>query len=73
MNDIYERFCKPFGRKLMAVGCSLGANRLACTLGEDGDDCVLDAAVCVQAPMKLWIGTELAKTTLYGFYDKSLG
>jgi uncharacterized protein len=47
MNDIYQRFCKPYGRKLMAVGCSLGANRLACTLGEDGDECVLDAAVCV--------------------------
>lgn len=47
MLEIYEKYCKANGRKIMAVGCSLGANRLACMLGEEGEDCVLDAACCV--------------------------
>jgi predicted alpha/beta-fold hydrolase len=58
-------------KKIVAVGCSLGANRLACYLGEE--DCLVDAAACMQAPMKLWIACEQAKKTLRGFYDKNLG
>ena len=45
----------------------MGANRLACYLGEHPE---LAAAVCVQAPMKLWVGTALAQNSIY---DKALG
>jgi predicted alpha/beta-fold hydrolase len=57
----------------MAVGCSLGAHRLCCALGEDGPQCVLDAACCVQAPMMLWRATSSARQTMKGFYDRKLG
>ena len=36
---------------IMAVGFSLGANYLAKLIGEDGDDCQLDAAACLAAPV----------------------
>ena len=51
----------------MAVGTSLGANRLACFLAENNG---LTAACVVQAPMKLWVATEHARG---GFYDKEMG
>ena len=61
------------GRKLMAVGTSLGAHRLCLALGEDGKSSPLHAACCVQAPMKLWKATKTAKYTMKGIYDKKLG
>ena len=73
MNQIYEKYCKPFDRKIMAVGTSLGASKLCHLVGEDGDKCVLSAAVCCQAPMKMWTALEYAEKTFYGFYDKVLG
>ena len=36
-----------------AVGFSLGGNMLACLLGEQGESCLLDAAVVVSAPLML--------------------
>ena len=36
-----------------AAGFSLGGNMLACLLGEQGDSCLLDAAVIVSAPLML--------------------
>ncbi|MFU9136662.1 hydrolase [Erwinia tasmaniensis] len=36
-----------------AVGVSLGGNMLACLLGEQGEDCLIDAAVVVSAPLML--------------------
>ena len=44
---VYEKYVKPFKRKYIAIGCSLGAHKLCCLLGEDGADSMLDAAVCV--------------------------
>ena len=35
------------GKKIMAIGCSLGANKLAMVMGEDGEECIIDAAVCI--------------------------
>ena len=61
------------GRKLMAVGTSLGAHRLCSTMGEDGEKSPLHAACCVQAPMKLWKATNSAKYTMNGIYDQKLG
>lgn len=61
------------GRKLMAVGTSLGAHRLCLALGEDGKSSPIHAACCVQAPMKLWKATNSAKYTMKGIYDVKLG
>lgn len=36
-----------------AVGFSLGGNMLACLMGEQGDNCLLDAGVVVSAPLML--------------------
>jgi predicted alpha/beta-fold hydrolase len=47
MKYVYEKFVKPFNRKYIGIGCSLGAHKMCCLLGEDGDDCLLDAACCV--------------------------
>lgn len=47
MKYIHQKYCQKSGRKLMAVGMSLGAHRLCCTLGEDGEESLLDAACCV--------------------------
>ena len=41
VEQIKKRF---LGRKVFAVGCSMGANRLACYLGEGAE---VDGAVCV--------------------------
>ena len=44
------------GRPLGAIGFSLGGNALLKYLGEDGDDCALDAAVAVSVPYDLDAG-----------------
>ena len=54
----------------MALGCSLGANKLALFLGQDGENCLIDAAACIEPPMRAWIATGNAKNNLY---DKGLG
>ena len=54
----------------MAIGCSLGANKLALMLGEDGDDSLIDAAVCIEPPMKAWVATSYCKN---GIYDQGMG
>ncbi|MBM7345880.1 hydrolase [Pantoea coffeiphila] len=36
-----------------AVGVSLGGNMLACLMGQQGDNCLLDAGVVVSAPLML--------------------
>ncbi|QKJ85335.1 hypothetical protein PMPD1_0355 [Paramixta manurensis] len=36
-----------------AVGVSLGGNMLACLMGKQGEDCLLDAGVIVSAPLML--------------------
>lgn len=36
-----------------AVGVSLGGNMLACLMGQQGDNCLLDAGVTVSAPLML--------------------
>ena len=45
MNYVNEKYGK--GRKLMAVGTSLGAHRLCSALGEDSEKSPLHAACCV--------------------------
>ena len=72
VQEIYKKYVEPFGRKFLAIGCSLGAHRLACLLGEDGENSLFDAACCVQCPMKVWVATSNAKITAGGFYDRAL-
>ena len=58
---------------MFAVGCSMGANLLANLLGTEKENSVIDAAVCIQAPMKMWIVGEKIKTVANGLYEQSLG
>lgn len=56
VDHIHKVYCSGVnkGRKLLAIGFSLGANKLARMMGKDGDACKLSAAVCCQPPMKYW-------------------
>lgn len=60
LKEIIEHIHSEFngiGRKLMVIGVSLGANRVACLLGELGETNLINAACCISAPMRLWIAT----------------
>lgn len=72
MKAIHLRYCRN-GRKALAVGCSLGANILANIIGLWGDNCILEAAVCVQPPMKMWELVPAIKHNCYGIYNKAMG
>ena len=51
----------------------MGANIVANYLGEEGPNCFLKAACCVQAPMKMWECGENIEKRLFGFYNYALG
>lgn len=51
----------------------MGGNILANLIGSEKENCIIDAAVVVQAPMKMWIVGEKIKTTANGIYDKGVG
>ena len=55
MKYIYEKYGRGTGRKVFAIGCSMGGGILANLLGSEGTDCFLDAASCVAAPLKSWV------------------
>ena len=73
MTAIYDKFCKNQNRKAFAVGCSMGANILANLVGHQGDDCFLEAACLVQAPMKMWEIETFIQNSACGLYNSHLG
>ncbi|CDW89740.1 embryogenesis-associated protein emb8-like [Stylonychia lemnae] len=74
VNFIVNNYCSSLSRNrqrdIFLVGNSLGANLLANYLGEEGQQCPVKAACCVQPPMKIWVFSQTIRNTLYGFYDK---
>ena len=52
MAHVYHNF--GYDRKCFALGLSMGANILANMLGHLGDECFLDGACAVAAPIKKW-------------------
>ena len=56
----------------MAMAFSLGGNLLANVLGKEGDSSVLDAAVIIEAPIKLYECAEYIRNEHDGFYDRAL-
>lgn len=52
MEYVYDKFYK--GRKAYAVGCSMGSNVIANSLGLQQEDTILSGAVCCQAAIKKW-------------------
>ena len=52
MLHVYNFYCRD--RKCFALGTSMGANILANLIGHLGEDCFLDAACIVAAPIKKW-------------------
>ncbi|KAL9030077.1 MAG: hypothetical protein Q9196_001768 [Gyalolechia fulgens] len=61
-------------RPLFAIGYSLGANILVNYLGEEGDKCLLDAAVVCSNPWNLELGNAALQRTWAGLegYSKSM-
>ena len=68
---IYQKYGK--GASIFVVGNSMGANIVANYVGEEGPNCFLKAAVCVQAPMKMWECGTHVQDKHYGFYNYVLG
>ncbi|QCX50713.1 YheT family hydrolase [Ralstonia pseudosolanacearum] len=57
LDRLYRTHCAPHGRKLLAVGISLGGNMLLRHLGERGTDArQLSAAATVSAPLDMMAG-----------------
>ena len=44
MKSIKDRCPKA---RIVAIGCSLGGNKLGLALGQDGADTLIEAAVCI--------------------------
>lgn len=55
-----------------ATGFSLGGNMLACLMGDQGDDCLLDAGVIVSAPLMLEPCSSKLERGLSRFYQHYL-
>ncbi|KAK5118620.1 hypothetical protein LTR85_008085 [Meristemomyces frigidus] len=62
-------------RPLYGIGYSLGANILTNYVGEEGENCLLNAAVVVSNPWKLEISSVLLQRTYVGLeiYSKTMG
>ena len=73
MKYFYEKYCQGKNKKFMAIGCSMGANMLVHLLGNEGETSFVDAACCVQAPMKLLEILKTLRVVHDGFYDRTLG
>lgn len=62
-------------RKLYAMGFSLGANILANYLGEEGDKCVIEAAMLIGNPWNLDVSNAMLCRTTIGMhvYQRAMG
>lgn len=58
--------------EIFLIGNSMGANMVACILGEDGDESFVKAACAVQPPMRLHSLAGHLSSNLFGFYDRVL-
>ena len=73
MTFIYEKYCKPHNKKAFAMGCSFGSGLLTCLMGHEGENCFLEAATCVNPPMKIWICGDSIQNSMFGAYNTALG
>lgn len=73
MTYVFERYCKPFNRKVFAVGLSTGGNILSHLMATVGDNTFISAAsiLCIPGDLKLCVN-ELKKP-MRGFYDRMVG
>jgi predicted alpha/beta-fold hydrolase len=71
MTYVYNKYCQ--NRKVYAVGTSMGANILSNMMGFAEEDCFIDGACVVQAPIKKWECSETIRTSMFGVYNKALG
>jgi len=61
------------GRKLFALGASLGGNILGNILGYQGEKCKLTAGCVISAPILTPESASNLPPTLFGAYDRGLG
>ena len=61
--EVHRRFPEA---PLIAAGFSLGANLLACYLGQEKENCLLSAAVCVSCPFNLRSSSDFIESSLIG-------
>lgn len=73
MKYFHQKYCEGKNKKFMSIGCSMGANMLVHILGNEGENTFIDAACCVQAPMKLFEMMKTIRVVNDGFYDRALG
>jgi predicted alpha/beta-fold hydrolase len=68
---IHHNYCSGIneGRKLLAIGYSLGANKLARMMGKDGDACKIAAAYICQPPMRYGECMDNIKNSYGGLMD----
>jgi predicted alpha/beta-fold hydrolase len=73
MEYIYKTYCKPFNRKVFALGCSMGGNVLINSVAVQGNLSFIDAVCVISVPMKMWEVEEHMETACYGLYNKKFG
>lgn len=73
MKHVYQKYCKPHNKKAFAMGCSMGAGMIGNLLGNEGENCFLEAACLVNPPMKLLICEQSIRNSAYGAYNTALG
>lgn len=61
--EIHRRFPDA---PIVAAGFSLGANILACYLGQEKENCILSAAVCVSCPFNLRTSSDFIESSVIG-------
>jgi predicted alpha/beta-fold hydrolase len=74
MTYVYEKYCKPYDRKVFAMGLSTGGNILSHLMAQVGSDTFIKAAACLCIPgdLKKCVKEELHKP-MRGFYDRMVG
>ena len=73
MKYVHDKFITKRGRKSFAVGCSMGGAILGNLLGHLSDECPLEAAFVVHAPVKMWENDDHIRNLAYGSFDYLLG
>lgn len=59
LSFIYKQHCKDQGRKIFALGVSMGACILCNLIGFQGENCFLDGAFCSQSPFNSFESSKL--------------
>lgn len=70
---IYNKYCLDANgnkkNKVYLIGNSMGAGIVANYLADFGGNNLVDAACCVQPPMKYWMTMKNIDKSLFGFYN----